>query len=174
MIFRIKDISWKEIALFTNDLSAIYKKTLSRRLDWNLILRIHRNVNSSFLFEEIFKNLFNSQSQYWKASVAKARFFRLRCLAIRLTNDMRWIMALARCQLICQSVSFIVMPESLYWIPQSSVSTILVTLSWGTLCCTHIPTKSCAPSLPVLIFLLDIPTCKNQHWAGRKYPYCSN
>ena len=26
MIFPIKDISWKEIALFTNDLSAIYKK----------------------------------------------------------------------------------------------------------------------------------------------------
>ena len=81
MIFPIKDISWKEIALFTNDLSAIHKKTLSRRLDWNLILRIHINVSSSFLFEEIFKNLFNSQSQYWKASVAKARFFGLRCLA---------------------------------------------------------------------------------------------
>ena len=64
MIFPIKDISWKEIALFTNDLSAIHKKTLSRRLDWNLILRIHINVNSSFLFEEIFKNLFKSELQY--------------------------------------------------------------------------------------------------------------
>ena len=29
---------------------------------------------------------------------------------------------------------------------------ILVTLSWDTPCCTHIPTKSCAPFLPVLIF----------------------
>ena len=32
--------------------------------------------------------------------------------------------------------------------------TILTTLSWDTPCCTHIPTKSCAPSIPVLIFLL--------------------
>ena len=33
-------------------------------------------------------------------------------------------------------------------------ATILVTLSWDSPCCTHIPTKSCAPALPVLIFLL--------------------
>ena len=33
-------------------------------------------------------------------------------------------------------------------------ATILVTLSWDTPCCTQIPTKSCARSLPVLILLL--------------------
>ena len=32
--------------------------------------------------------------------------------------------------------------------------TILAALSWDTPCCTHIPTKSCAPSIPVLIILL--------------------
>ena len=33
-------------------------------------------------------------------------------------------------------------------------ATILVTLSWDSPCCTHIRTKSFAPALPVLIFLL--------------------
>ena len=36
MIFPIKDISWKEIALFTNDLSAMYKKITKAGLKLNI------------------------------------------------------------------------------------------------------------------------------------------
>ena len=146
----------------------------SRRLDWNLILWIHINVNSSFLFEEIFRNVFNSQSQYWKASVAKARFFGLRCLANSINERCEVDNGLSSPPTDLSVCLFFHCHPRIPLLNTTKFSMIPVTLSWGTLCCTHIPTKSCAPFHPALIFLLDIATRKNQHWGGRKCHCCPN
>ena len=49
-------------------------------------------------------------------------------------------------------------------------TTILVMLSWNTPCCTHIPTKRCAPSLPVLNFLLLTSQLTKTTVRGQKIP----
>ena len=63
MIFPIKDICWKEIALFTNDLSAIYKKLITRA-------GLKLNIADS-----------HKRKQSIQISIAVLSFFGLRCLA---------------------------------------------------------------------------------------------
>ena len=63
MIFPIKDISWKEIALFTNDLSAIYKKLITKA-------GLKLNIADS-----------HKRKQSIQISIAVLSFFGLRCLA---------------------------------------------------------------------------------------------
>ena len=158
MSFPIKDISWKEIALFTNDLSAIYKKLITKA-------GLKLNIADS-----------HKRKQSIQILIAVLSFFGLRCLAnsinerYEVDNGLRTLPTdLSVCIFFYCHPRIALLNTAKFSIynPRHIKlgHPVLYPYSDKTLC--SFPSS-------VEFFSSDIATCKNQHWAARKHHYCPN